>query len=224
MSASPPAKGELRFNLLGFPVQVQPFFWLTAAVLGASAGDLARIGAWVAVVFVSVLVHELGHATAARLFGSPAQIVLHGFGGLTAHHPMSSQWRSIAVSLAGPFAGFALAAVTFGVAVTLPTPPGIVRTLFQFLLFVNVGWGLVNLLPVLPLDGGQVARSALRLVSPTNGDRWALALSLGMAGVIVVLAISQGLILLAVLFGVLGWSSIQGLQRPRTAVSSSEGA
>ena len=75
-----------------------------------------------------------------------------------------------------------------------------------------------------PLDGGQVARSAFRLVSPTNGDRWALALSLIMAGAIVVLAISQGLIWLAVLFGVLAWSSIQGLQRPQAAVSSSDGA
>jgi len=224
MSASPPARGELRFNLLGFPVRVQPFFWLTAAVLGASAGDPARIGAWIAVVFVSVLVHELGHAMAARLFGSPAQIMLHGFGGLTVHRPMSSQWRSIAVSLAGPFAGFALAAVTFGVAVILPASPGLVETLFQFLLFVNVGWGVVNLLPVLPLDGGQVARSAFRLVSPTNGDRWALALSLIMAGAVVVLALSQGLILMGVLFGVLAWSSIQGLQRPQTAVTSSDDA
>ena len=224
MGGSPPAKGELRFNLFGFPVRVQPFFWLTAAVLGASAGDPARIVAWVAVVFVSVLVHELGHATAARLFGSPAQIMLYGFGGLTAHRPMSSQWRSIAVSLAGPFAGFALAAVAFGVAVTLPAPTGIVETLLQFLLFVNVGWGIVNLLPVLPLDGGHVARSAFRLVSPSNGDRWALALSLITAGAVVVLAISQGLILIAVLFGVLAWSSIQGLQRPQAAVSSSDGA
>lgn len=224
IGGAPQAKGELRFNLLGFPVRVQPFFWLTAAVLGASAGDPARIGAWVAVVFVSVLVHELGHATAARLFGSPAQIMLHGFGGLTAHRPMSSQWRSIAVSLAGPFAGFALAAVTFGVAVILPAPPGIVVTFFQFLLFVNVGWGVINLLPVLPLDGGQVARSAFRLASPTNGDRWALALSLIMAGAVVVLAVFQGLILMAVLFSVLAWSSIQQLQRPQAAMSSSEDA
>jgi Zn-dependent protease len=222
VNASPPAKGELRFSLLSFPVQVQPFFWLTAAVLGASAGDPARIGAWVAVVFVSVLVHELGHATAARYFGSPAQIMLYGFGGLTAHRPMSNPWRSIAVSLAGPFAGFALAAVTFGVAVTLPPLPGIVEALFQFLLFVNVGWGIINLLPVLPLDGGQVARSAFRLLSPTKGDRWALVLSLIMAGGIVVLAISQSLILLAVLFGVLAWSSIQGLRRPQATVSSSD--
>jgi membrane-associated protease RseP (regulator of RpoE activity) len=217
MGGSPPAKGELRFNLLGFPVRVQPFFWLTAVFLGASAGGPAHIGTWVAVVFVSVLVHELGHAMAARLFGSPARIMLYGLGGLTVHRPMSSQWRSIAVSIAGPFAGFALAAVTFGVA-------GIVETLFQFLLFVNVGWGVVNLLPVLPLDGGHVARSAFRLVSPSNGDRWALTLSLITAGAVVVLAISRGLILIAVLFGVLAWSSIQGLQRPQAAVSSSDGA
>jgi len=214
----------LRFSLLGFPVQVQPFFWLTAVLLGASAGGPARIGAWVAVVFVSVLVHELGHATAAHLFGSPARIMLYGLGGLTAHRPMSSQWRSIAVSLAGPFAGFALAAVTFQVAVILPAPLGIVETLFQFLLFVNVGWGVVNLLPVLPLDGGHVARSAFRLVSPSNGDRWALALSLITAGAVVVLAISQGLLLMAVLFGMLAWSSIQEIQRPQAAVSASDGA
>jgi membrane-associated protease RseP (regulator of RpoE activity) len=108
------------------------------------------------------------------------------------------------------------------VAVILPASPGIVETLFQFLLFVNVGWGVVNLLPVLPLDGGHVARSAFCLVSPSNGDRWALTLSLITAGAVVALAISQGLILIAVLFGVLAWSSIQGLQRPQAAVSSSD--
>lgn len=84
---------------------------------------------WIVVVFVSILVHELGHAFAFRRFGQPSKILPHFSGGLTI--PESLPWGSayatvsltpnqhIFVSLAGPFAGFALAALTLAVGTAL---------------------------------------------------------------------------------------------------------
>ena len=66
---------------------------------------------WVVAVFLSVLVHEMGHALAIRALGVQPWITLYGMGGLTSHRggrlPPKTQ---ILVSLAGPAAGFALAA------------------------------------------------------------------------------------------------------------------
>src|SRR5436309_2919858 len=112
MFADPrPTPFDLRFRLLGVPVTVHPLFWLGAVVLGI---DIARrldlLLIWVACVFVGVLVHEMGHALAARAFGSgEARIWLLMFGGLAmGGGRLWARWQRIAFSLAGPAAGFLL--------------------------------------------------------------------------------------------------------------------
>ena len=59
----PPSQGDLRFRFFGFPARIHPFFWLVTVLLGAR-GDVSAVDllVWVVVVFVSILVHELGHA------------------------------------------------------------------------------------------------------------------------------------------------------------------
>ncbi len=54
------------------------------------------------------------------------------------------------------------------------------------LLFMNLFWNLLNLIPVFPLDGGQVSRELCTMVSPRNGFRLALGLSFLLAGLIAV--------------------------------------
>ncbi|MBX9581317.1 MAG: hypothetical protein K2X87_13490, partial [Gemmataceae bacterium] len=102
---------DLNFRLFGFPVRVHPLFWVVTVLFGSSA--LRDFGpeyllVWVVVVFVSILVHELGHAFAFRAFGTDAAVVLYGFGGLAVPWGgVAGRWRRVAVSLAGPAAGFA---------------------------------------------------------------------------------------------------------------------
>ena len=79
----PPTRYDLRFILFGFPIRVSPLFWLIAILLGSSSGDPLQILIWVLVVFVSIVVHELGHALAFRRYGLASQIILHFSGGLT---------------------------------------------------------------------------------------------------------------------------------------------
>src|SRR5882762_3079028 len=89
-----------------------------ALFLGSNERHPLRIGIWVAVVFVSVLVHELGHALVGKAFGLTPEITLHGMGGTTSWRDGRDVGRakSIAISVAGPFAGFALAALIFAAA------------------------------------------------------------------------------------------------------------
>src|SRR5438552_2684847 len=105
---------DLHFPLFGFRVRIHPFFWLGTVLLGSNVlredNGLALLGIWIVVVFVSILVHELGHAVAYRLYGSHAHIILWGFGGLAIGSPrVGGRARRIFVSFAGPLAGFVFA-------------------------------------------------------------------------------------------------------------------
>lgn len=159
----------MSFRLFGVPVEVQLGFWLSAALLGF--GILAReqypqFLVWVVVVFLSVLVHEFGHALAIKRHRIEPEITLHFMGGTTT-------WRSILplgrlqhifISLAGPFAGFFVAGLVHLVLEYAPglhvLPPLLLGGL-QLLVQVNVVWGVLNLIPVLPFDGGHVLEHAL---------------------------------------------------------------
>ena len=152
---------ELRFHLGPIPVAVDLGFWVMTAVLGINAGSAKGIGLWVAVVFVSVLVHELGHALAAMAFGTRASIRLYAMGGLTMPEQRLSRWRDVLMSLAGPFAGFLASGLVAGLALLLRPENALAQEAVQDLIWVNFGWGLFNLLPVLPLDGGRVLMGVL---------------------------------------------------------------
>jgi len=240
----PPTQYDLRFSIVGIPVRVHPLFWLIALLLGSST-DLLQLPIWVFVVFVSILIHELGHALAMRRYGQPSQIILHFAGGLTVPEPVSwgSGWANVSlrpnqeifISLAGPGAGFLLAALVvvgatisggsiitnwlFGViplpvAALMPIGGRVLSLLVTMLLWVNVFWGLINLLPVYPLDGGNVSRYMLLQADPIDGVRKSLWISV-IAGGLVAIA---GLLILrsvymALLFGLLAFQSYQSLQR-----------
>lgn len=184
---------DLRFRFLRFPVRVHPLFWLGAALLGA---DLLNIGLhilaiWIAVVFVSILVHELGHALAFRMFGSHADIILYVFGGLAVPwSPVSGRGRRILVSLAGPFAGFVLCALVYASNKAFGwgdlANGRSVAYLYLALIWVNLYWGIMNLLPVFPLDGGQVSREVCGKFWGPRGKRISLKISLGFAALVAV--------------------------------------
>ncbi len=159
--------GVLRFRVLGFPVEIQPGFWLLAAFLGMDiAKTPAQFAAWVAVVLTSFLVHELGHATLARSFGQSPRIALYMMGGVTAWTPTREigRWRRIVVTLAGPGAGFLLGAAAWAgtlLATRADHTTGLGLFALHWLLLANLFWSALNLAPVLPFDGGQVMAAAL---------------------------------------------------------------
>ena len=238
---------DLRFRVLGFPVRVHPWFWI--ATLLMNGDGLLRVGPeylllWVAVVFVSILVHELGHALAYRWFGADADIILYAFGGLAVGtRVIAGRGRRILISLAGPVAGFVLCglvygsnlAVEWGMSPAGAAPNGTeLRFLYRQLVWVNLIWGLFNLLPVFPLDGGQVSRELCGLKWGTRGKRISLQISFGTALAMVAYAlfceidtgqfgnrvtddfpwwVPRGSVFMAILFGFLAYESYRLLQR-----------
>ena len=183
---------DLNFRLFGFPVRIHPLFWLGAALLGAGTlkAGLHFLLIWIVVVFVSILVHELGHAVAFRRFGADSHIVLWMFGGLAVpSNAVIGRWRRILVSLAGPFAGFVLCGVVYGHAQADGVGDRQRRAghlLLLCLILVNLYWGIFNLLPVFPLDGGQVARELCEARWRGRGLQIALKISIAVAGAVAI--------------------------------------
>ena len=153
---------DLRFYCFGVPVRVHPMFWLVSLFMGWRGGGEARgIITWVTCVFVSILVHEMGHALVIRRYGFASEIVLHGMGGYATSRGFTT-WRSVWVSFAGPLAGFLLGGLVVLIEYGLRyyriewlRNIDVFRFIF-YLKYINFYWGLVNLLPVLPLDGGRI--------------------------------------------------------------------
>ena len=247
----PRSQADLHFSLFGIPVRVHPFFWLVGVILISSqlmdsnaVPDLiAALGVlvpWMVAFFLSILIHEAGHAGVMRYYGFSPWITLYGFGGMAAYSP-SQRYGSrgfgtlgqVLISAAGPVAGFLLAGLVVGVVlatghnvhvgwmasfVPWVAPAEIIGSLpfTRFVgdvLFVSIFWGVMNLLPVYPLDGGNIAREVLLKLNPRDGIRQSLILSIVTGGAIAVVALVQlGSLLMAMLFGYLAYGSYQALQ------------
>jgi len=173
-------------------VSAEPFFWLMMALLGASLGrgDLRESVMWGAVIGLSVLMHELGHAAVCLASGTGADIVLHGFGGATRPRDASKfgTWRMAALDLGGCVTGFAVAAAALGFLYAggayKPLIPPLAFRIAKMLVAVNVGFSLFNLLPVSPMDGGKLISGLLSARWGVGGRRAAHALGLALgAGV-----------------------------------------
>ncbi len=192
---------DLCFSLFGIPVRVHPFFWLVAAILGAGSDPQpAELLLWIGTVFVSILIHELGHAFAALAHGWQPWITLYGFGGLASYRPTyRSHAAQILISFAGPGAGFLFAALIVagiklsGHEVAWGWPETRLPVIFERfesrnltillydLLYVNIFWGLANLLPIWPLDGGRISSEVLTMANPRDGMQMSLWLSIFVA-------------------------------------------
>ncbi|MGL4512990.1 MAG: site-2 protease family protein [Lacipirellulaceae bacterium] len=223
ISDTNPTPYDLRFSLLGFPVRVHPSFWIGALILGTSGGasEPALAAVWVACVFVSVLVHELGHALTQRAFGGQARVTLYAFGGLSsAVGVRQSPWRNIVIALAGPIAGFAFAALVIAIDRTLgPFGNPLAERAVAYLLFANIAWGVLNLAPILPLDGGCVARELLGLLfGPAKGLRATLVLSIVVAAALAAwLFYATGSAWNTALLGLLGYENYRSLEALRAS-------
>jgi Zn-dependent protease len=190
-----------------------------AVVLGARLERPDLIAIWVAVVFVSVLVHELGHAVIGRVFGLVPQIELHGMGGTTSWVAGRDvgHARAMAISVAGPFAGFALAAVLLLLTRLGFNPQSFhARVALSFAWQVNLYWGIFNLAPMLPLDGGNVLRSGLNLLTKGRGEKPARIISIGIGAVLVAYAVYRRELWLGALGAFFTWANLQAYRQVDT--------
>ena len=205
----------LRFQIFGFPVSVHWMFWLITALLGGAADAsspqrLKLLLVWVAAVFVSILWHELGHALMMRRFGERrAEIHLYGGGGLAIGSGFRTRREQILISAAGPAAGLALGFVVW--LVSRAFPPASIYTFkaLSYLFDINFFWSLVNLLPIIPLDGGRISEAVL-----ADKRKLALQISLVCAVAVAVYAYTQwGSLFTCLMFAVMAmdnWRTLNG--------------
>lgn len=163
----------IAFPLFGIPVRVRPSFLLIAALLGVvGTTDPVFVAAWIGIVFVSILIHELGHALTARSFGADVEIELNGIGGLTRWSIPSESLgpgRRALVAGAGSAVGVVFGLAIWAVALQFGPYRDLTFYVINNLIFVNVFWGLLNWLPIRPLDGGHLLLSLLERFAPRRG-------------------------------------------------------
>ncbi len=147
----------------GIPVRIHATFGGLVLFFGAwglfQGGLVGLVASMIAVAMlaVSVVLHELGHALAARNYGIGTEsITLYPFGGVAAIEKMPEDAdQELVIALAGPAVNFALTAVTGALWLATGFAP------FALMAMMNAGMGAFNLIPAFPMDGGRVLRALL---------------------------------------------------------------
>ncbi len=186
-----PRQGLIIGRPFGIPVYVSPYLVLVAAVLvalyggaqgslpGSLHGPVARYGvaaAFVILLYVSVLLHELSHSLVAKAFKLPVKrIVLYPLGGFSVIEPEPpTPGQEFLVSIAGP----AMSLVIAGVVYLLDRPvhsTGVLHAILDLVVFANLLVAIFNMLPGLPLDGGRVLRAGLWKLTGNAGSATVMA-------------------------------------------------
>lgn len=199
---------DVRLSIFGIHVRIHPLFWAMAAfVVWPSTPDPKLKFLGVLCVLLSILVHELGHAVFIRKWGYPSEIVLYGMGGYATSTQFST-WRSVWISFAGPLAGFVLYGIIYGIRLGLAemSPDSLsiaaVKYSIGLLLRINLYWGIMNLAPVLPLDGGRIVQALMMRYAPRRGVEWTLQVSIVAAGAIAYWGFTQNMRFLMIIFGI----------------------
>lgn len=235
-----PTPYDWNFRIFSIPVRVHILFWVLAAFIGSNLNNGPQgLIMWILAVFISILAHELGHALAIRFYGFTPHIVLYTFGGLTLHerHLKLRHRDEAFISFAGPAAGFLFLGMIISVLGTLVSPAAFMFPLYVlgltseapsiiintnvtffilYLCYINIFWGILNLLPIFPLDGGHLCEEFCTwLFSFSSGVYITHAISLITAVALCAWMLRQENIFNAVLFGMLAFSNYQMMTQRR---------
>ena len=206
------------FSIGGIPVGISPWhFALLAMIFFELFKKSLPLGLGVVLIAsFSVLAHEMGHALMARYFRLRPRIQLISFGGLTYHEPTHRPRDQFLITAAGPATNFLLGGLIYMI---LPSGESMLPEILIWGVYVNVIWGIFNLVPIWPLDGGILVLVILRKVVKGGGraDRAVHVIGLGLSVIGAIWALSGGGGLLMVfIFGMTGmdnWRALKAVER-----------
>jgi stage IV sporulation protein FB len=210
------------FRLAGVPVTVSVWFFVLLGFMATTAGSVASGIAWIIAVCLSLLVHEFGHAFVAKYYGLRPSIVLHGWGGLCNHAPARTAGQDIFITAAGPGAGLLFGAFIYILGGTEPSGPlpSMTDFVLYYLYWISIVWSLANLLPLWPLDGGQIFQVVMRSRrGALQGDRTTHTVSIALAGSLLLYTLISREMFLTVLLAFLLYENIKKVQNPAPGVT-----
>lgn len=206
----------LRFNLLGFPITIHWYFWLTMALLGGisqatnTPDGMQRLLVWILAGFLSILIHELGHALTMRHYGARrVEIVLQSFGGYAMPDRGFGRSESFYVTAAGPFFQIAAGVVMWWIMDAVQTQNMLGLHFMKSFMRVSFFWAILNLFPIIPLDGGRIMQA---LLGPRR-EKMVLTISIVCAVGFGIWALTRGQFFMVVFFGFFAlnnWKQLQG--------------
>jgi len=208
----------IQFSLFRISVTVQPFFWLVMALFGfmitggeTGGSGLLNVALFIMAAFISILVHELGHALTIKKYKLPTEIVLQGLGGYATYPAgILNRKQNWLVSAAGPAAQIALGIVAFFIYKAMPDTQ--IKIFGFYLYFFSLLWAIFNCLPIYPLDGGKMLSSIL---GPKR-ERGVYITGIVLSVIIGILAYQlTGSFYNVMLAGFLGYTNWQLLQQTR---------
>ncbi len=185
--------------------------------------EIDRVVAFVVIALVAIVVHELGHAFAARSQGttSTPTISLEGMAGLTRYRleQPPSRVQSVLISFAGPFAGIILGALILVSSGFVERTP-LNDDLILIGLFTTFGWSAFNLLPIVPLDGGHIMTDLLPGSVPVRRRRGAIVSAVVAVGAGVWMWFALGSLFGPVILGMMAFQNFKVFSnsKPATAV------
>ncbi len=199
------------------PISIHPFFWIFAAVIGfLMSGTILGAVLWIFIILVSVLMHEMGHAVTSIIFKQNPHIQLVALGGLTSYEGKNLKyWQQFIIVLNGPLFGLLLCGISTVVLWSgIFQMPVILKT-FKILQIVNLFWSIVNLLPVLPLDGGQLLRIALEGAFGVKGFKISLLVGFIIAALLALGCFAMRFYLMGALFFLFAFQSFDMYRRSK---------
>jgi len=209
-----------KFKMTSIPIRIHVYFWILAGLIGwISTFTFIGTVIWMVVILISVLVHEYGHALTAICFGQKASISLVGFGGVTKRvgKKKLEAWKEFLIVLNGPVAGILLYILARYVLETYGQHMGsILQYSLTVAVYINLFWTVINLFPVLPLDGGQLLKIVLERIFGFKGLQFAGLLSLIICVSLGLVAFAFGLVLGGVIFFMLAFENFQSWKTLRT--------
>ncbi|HET6897464.1 MAG TPA: site-2 protease family protein [Vicinamibacteria bacterium] len=216
ISAPVVSRHGIFFWLLRTIVKVRYTFFLTSVLLGMRTASVGRLLVWTLVSFLAILLHEFGHAFAARYYGQDPKIEIHGFGGVTewAWVDELRWWQRVIISVAGPGIGFLVGGLLYLYQALSPRFESFWVSLASwYFLWATLAWGLFNLLPILPMDGGHVLDELLQhRMGQSEGRLRTRKISIGAAGLAMIAGIGMGEVWAVILCAIFAFDNYQRMR------------
>jgi stage IV sporulation protein FB len=208
---------------LNIPVRIETGFWIFliffTEIYRSFSMESVLLGL---VLFFSLLVHEYGHALTAMFFGARPQITLEAFGGSAAYNSRMTPKQDFLITLNGPLLECVLILVSYAVLKLGLVEHHYARYFWSVMMRLNILWVALNLIPVVPLDGGRLLRNVLERKWGPQGTRASLYVGMGSVILAAPYLFYHGLFFFGVLMVIFGFQNYQMLQGVRVFKSENE--